>query len=1650
MEFVGKSVFKEFLGFGVIQSFDSSTGLYRILYENGDFEKVDSPEVSLLLSNSSKLSGNSTRSRRRNCVIDPGKFDDDGNLVENLENNVDVNSHLNVNDLANDSVNYNIDVNVGVNVGDCGGGGDGNVNVNVGGGLDLNRGFEVDEGNENGRGLGYIDLNVSVENGDFGENGVGGEKAGSLDGGGGGGGGGGEEGRKERGFDLNLGFDDEGANGVSVGMDVEGSGGSGEGLGNGVDSGNGGSDGNDGQLEGGVLEGGTPVVFEDGNSGRRKRRKVRESLSSPAKTVLRRSARRAKVAAFAESMVPSAMVEDGGNDVSVSGITEELEVKPAVRRLKKVVEPEVPPSKIDLPPSSATFNLEGIPVVDLFTVYSCLRSFSTLLYLSPFDLGDFVTALKSTVSNRLIDCIHMSVLQTLRKHLEALANEGCESASTCLRNLNWDLLDEITWPVFMVEYLLIHCSSLKPGFNLNQLKLFDGGYYKQPEDVKIELLRCLCDDVVEVEVIRSEVTRRRITTVPNTDVDRTLNSDSCGKRKISTDASGDFHLSEDVEDADGNSDECCLCKMDGNLICCDGCPAAYHSKCVGIVSSLLPEGDWFCPECAISRHSAGCRPQKSFQGAKLLGIDPYGRLFFSCFDYLLVSDSYEADSAFSYYHKDDLKTVSQILESSGITYASILGAIFQNWVIPTVFDQLESDMKSDCTLKVEDSIARNPKSSINGCLNHLGIESSESPDGLKYGTVTEKSFTNSEPDEVVLQADEALQNSDRPPSDVIARGTLAKRISASKRKKKDSVSMQTGSSNVKAKEDDGLVGVSGYGYNNSYKFGRTAASVVEELLHKPSDKVSANTVKTQEEIISIQLKIIMKKSTKCCWDAIQQLNEERQKEKCGWCYCCRFSVEDKDCLFNINKSSIPESLKADIDGILSERNKKGHLVDIICYILYMEERLRGLLLGPWLSPQYSDLWRKRVLQACDVSSLKHLLLTLESNLHPLTLTTEWSKPVDSVATMGSASHFVSKSRVNSKNGINKKKGRSADGETKSPKAGSGLSLFWWRGGWTSRSLFNWKVIPHSAALRAARKGGSIKIPDILYSDSLENSKRSKFAAWRAAVEASKSIEQLALQVRELDLVIRWDDIENTLPHFLMDKETIKSMRLFKKAIIRRKCVEGAEVKYLVDFGKRRNIPEVVIKHGVKLEDSDSERKKYWLNEPFVPLYLIKIFEERRVIRKAGKIKSSPVRKGGKKKARKISEEKGFEYLFARAAMADNYQCGHCNKNIPDSEAVSCQLCSGFFHKKHVKMSSEGSTAGSKYTCYKCQAGKQIKSEKGRGRKKLGKLLHAKKLKVGRKAMSKAKLNKDGKTLLQYHRRSLRNATKLHNNDQLDGIASNNHQQPLAVKHTNVSVDVVLRRSARTAKCVSVPVKPDVLVGARKRKRNKNFNSPTKRTPKTPVLKKRRTRVFHSFWINGLRLSRKPKDERVVDFKKKRLCVAFESSGGTSVQPKCSLCLEQAFKPSLMYVACDICEAWFHGEAFGLNRRNIKSIIGFKCHACRETSAPNCPFAGKSRDYVATSVAATNEAQGAQASPKVIIQMEIDVSEKCRSRESSLSLPESTHQKMDGISNHNKAPPMDSDAVSKLIESPKESEANTEMNLDENNVLHGNDIKLTES
>ncbi|XP_040000654.1 autoimmune regulator [Xiphias gladius] len=50
-----------------------------------------------------------------------------------------------------------------------------------------------------------------------------------------------------------------------------------------------------------------------------------------------------------------------------------------------------------------------------------------------------------------------------------------------------------------------------------------------------------------------------------------------------------------------NDDECAVCKDGGELICCDGCPRAFHLTCLNPPLTSIPSGSWQCEQCCGSR-----------------------------------------------------------------------------------------------------------------------------------------------------------------------------------------------------------------------------------------------------------------------------------------------------------------------------------------------------------------------------------------------------------------------------------------------------------------------------------------------------------------------------------------------------------------------------------------------------------------------------------------------------------------------------------------------------------------------------------------------------------------------------------------------------------------------------------------------------------------------------------------------------------------------------------------------------------------------------------------------------------------------------------------------------------------------------------------
>lgn len=123
----------------------------------------------------------------------------------------------------------------------------------------------------------------------------------------------------------------------------------------------------------------------------------------------------------------------------------------------------------------------------------------------------------------------------------------------------------------------------------------------------------------------------------------------------------------------------------------------------------------------------------------------------------------------------------------------------------------------------------------------------------------------------------------------------------------------------------------------------------------------------------------------------------------------------------------------------------------------------------------------------------------------------------------------------------------------------------------------------------------------------------------------------------------------------------------------------------------------------------------------------------------------------------------------------------------------------------------------------------------------------------------------------------------------------------------VPVSLPLRRSPRKAKCLSLQNKKHSKRKKGKKGKQSKSKKETYKKPKTDTSwQKKRTQVHHSYWLNGLLLSRKLNDERIMLFRDNKL---FARSGCPSIilgHVKCQLCCEAEYASTLDYIGCELC------------------------------------------------------------------------------------------------------------------------------------------------
>lgn len=848
-----------------------------------------------------------------------------------------------------------------------------------------------------------------------------------------------------------------------------------------------------------------------------------------------------------------------------------------------------------LPPSSNDFLVPQDLVLDFLEIYSFLRSFSRALFLSPFTLESFQQCLCSHTPTGLMDSVHLCLLQALRRNLERLAKAGLAIARGCLRHLDWTLLDIITWPSHLMAYLAMY------GFEGTQdfkFALSRAEYYKLAVKNKVTILNFLCHHVMDTDEIRTEVATRELLFADNLEEDLNDMPQKEFQQPEST-MGGAFKVEvlEKQEVKEKNNDECMLCGMNGDLLCCDGCPAAYHARCVGISRSTLPQGDWFCPECVIDGLGKKQLDPIGLRGGDLLGVDPYGHTFIAAWGYLLVIKSCTG-SKLNYYNFKDLPIVVYWLEKMSPFCDPVKSKILHYWCL------VQRTLPESCVLGIspQEIILKSTQTCEH---SHPRGEMVEGFAGAvaKESTVTERCVLA-----LPVPNLESMPGANK--FDLKTEG-LTSRCGFTENTRIETISSHHPvrdyvrcHNEIRADSNslDNSIGSDGgqqcFLYTNYYSQGDAAATAAASLATQNAKR------KARMNPFNEQLQAFCKSSVQFYWPNVHKQLMEATDEKCGWCFCCSYPSIKKGCILNQAAGILAAGAGRVSGGICPTNFGLGHLPAVAGYLLHIEDNVKAVLLGPWQDAGFRKWWRKEIKHAEHVNDLKFLLLQLESCLRPVLLSGKWFNDPEDAPSLSYRSFLED---TDPPNRAYKKLKWHTSVQTTRLHAVEALLLQYWKHGKNAKKIFQWYLLPSHIARQAGRQGGLKKIQGLVYSEELDWARRSKRCAWQARVEAACTVSQLALQVRCLDAYIRWDDL-----HSLRSVDTIRTDTGLKPATVYAKKWKGNAPLYLVDLE--------IIKHSkktLKLVPS-KDANKVWVTDTQMPLSLLRNFEERLWLRRQNK------------------------------------------------------------------------------------------------------------------------------------------------------------------------------------------------------------------------------------------------------------------------------------------------------------------------------------------------------------------------------------------------------------------------------------------------
>ncbi|KAF8641828.1 hypothetical protein HU200_067528 [Digitaria exilis] len=1292
-------------------------------------------------------------------------------------------------------------------------------------------------------------------------------------------------------------------------------------------------------------------------------------------------------------------------------------------------EPCPPVQAVELPPSSGDIPVPEESISYLFSAYNFLRSFSVQLFLSPFGLDDFVAAITCAVQNNLLDAVHVCLLRALRRHLESKSAEGSQLASNCLKYLDWALLDALTWPTFLLEYLYVMGCIKNLGGRSFGRSIVATEYYKLPVAMKLRVLQILCDHVIESDELKTELEDRE---GYNEEMESEMDSSSFLEydSRVSTRASkasaykkmNDLQNLESTpnvtnpEDGvanasqDGNSDDCRICGMDGTLVCCDGCPWAYHSRCIGQNKAFLPKEKWFCPECVVNKLGpTSSRIERGARGAQMFGTDMCGRLFLGTCDYLLVIDTSSAAESYArYYNRCDVVKVLQRLAPSD-AYVDICRKIEEYWkhlhgIVQSErskigkevgvshtekcsmlsFTPAKVDGSGWTTLKdgrdsktvappqtnVEQKLVANEEQKCMSILGAVGqknaVVCNQTLSAAGYNIHSTPRNGASGPSVV---SSVSPQNGSivtgvyniaqaQPPQSIthpdlsthvginnIHREGTASTISAkveslcpSNQGKQHLQLFAERSGNMSNGKAAKLSSFKPQAYINLYNHGNIAASAAANLAVITSDegKVSASkqTANPRKKVAadnSLQLKAFSSAAVQFVWPSTEKKLMEVPRDRCGWCLACGSTAigNKKACFLNMATANAAKGSARVLSAMHVIKGSDSHFPSIVAYLANMEESLRGLLVGSLQDAQQKERWHQQLQEASNCRTIIPLLLELESNIRGVAFSASWLKPIDDWPVESPClSTGASRPAPYQKRGAGGRRGRRRSLASESNNAtDDDNSWTWWTGGNISKRALQRGAILCSTIRKAARQGGKKRIAGFSYHEGSDFPRRSRQFAWRACVGISQTSSQLSLQVRYLDANIRWKEFipPDQIPSD--GKSSDADFSALRNAVICDKKIIDNKIRYALKFPNQKHLPARVTKNILETEGDQDENSKLWFSENHVPLYMLREFEQNTGL---SSLPIPGILKSTNLYPRRVKAFFGdvFSYLFHKGEV---YPCTSCKKDVPYRDIVKCSSCQGMvlWHGNCHKECTSGGSATSNLTCKLCLQKQNLKLT---GYNTNASYIQPQQKNTGQQQVTAPRIV--FKVGSSHSAEPALNITKV----KAQPFAKVAAQPIMNVKTQPISnVEVETLAKVEDLPITNVAAPNITSVQAQSKAKAKKSKSEKPKKPK----KVQAITYFGLVW----KKNKNDKDDG-SDFRANDVILKSKDGIGSPIKPTCCLC-NKTYSPDFLYVRCERCRNWFHGDALQLEDERIGELVAYRCCRCRRRAIPKCPH---SDDY----------------------------------------------------------------------------------------------------